>query len=165
MPRYMCDILVNNYCPCFLSMNIVKENDAYMFSYETGNNRKLDYSVMETIDKLILLRSIVKLNGISEDWLIKADTYLLEPKLLYSYNNSVYSDEMKFLFYPDFNKVGFGTKLMLFIDKIKDPRNRRECDLMERLKEAIDVGDYNRFDRIAEKNIARIRAEMDGRTV
>lgn len=162
MPRYMCEILANNYCPCFLSMTIVKENDSYMFSYDTGYNRRLDYSAMSTLDKLILLRSIIKLNGMSEEWLIKADNYLLEPELIYSYNNSVYSDEMKFLFYPDFKKMDFSTKLLLFIDKIKDARNRHECEIFEKLKAAIEEGDYIRFDRLAEKSIVRMRAENSG---
>ena len=163
MPMYMCEILVNNYCPCFLSMTIVKENNSYMFSYDTGYSNRIDFAKLDTLDKLILLRSIMKLNSMSEDWLIKADTYLLEPELLYSYNNSVYSDEMKLLFYPDFNKVSFGTKLLSFIDKIKDPRNKRECELMEQLKRAVVEGDFNKFDRLAEKQIGRIRAESAGK--
>lgn len=165
MPRYMCEILANNYCPCFLSMTIVKENDSYMFSYDTGYNQKLNYNAMSTLDKLILLRSIIKLNSMSEEWLIKADSYLLEPELLYSYNNSVYSDEMKLLFYPDFNRMEFGTKLILFMDKIKNTRNRHECELFDRLKAAVEEGDYNKFDRLAEKNIGRIRAENSDRAV
>lgn len=161
MPRYMRDILVNNYCPCFLSMSIVKEDDSYMFSYDTGYSQRIDYSKLSTIEKLMLLRSIIKLNNMSEDWLIKAEQYLLEPELLYSYNNSVYTDEIKLLFYPDFKNQEFKYKLAIFIDKIKDRRNRRETELFMRLKDTAEEGDILLLERTIEKAINRLRQEKD----
>ena len=164
MPMYMCEILVNNYCPSFLSMSIVKEDDSYMFSYETGYSKKLEWRELELLDKLIMLRSIVKLNGIGEDWLIGADTYLLEPDLIYSYNNSVYTDEMKLLFYPDFEKMPFSEKMPAFIEKIKDKRNRRECEILDKLKQLAKENDFVQFDRILEKSISRLREEKQLKT-
>lgn len=163
MPRYMKDILINNYCPCFLSMSIVKEDDSYMFSYDTGYSQRLDCSKLSTIEKLTLLRSIIKINYMTEDWLIKAEQYLLEPELLYSYNNSVYTDEIKLLFYPDFKNQEFKYKLAIFIDKIKDKHNRRESELFVKLKELSESGDILLLERTIEKAINRLRQEMEVR--
>ncbi|MBQ0005543.1 MAG: hypothetical protein KBS68_06765 [Clostridiales bacterium] len=163
MPRYMRDILINNYCPCFLSMSIVREDDSYMFSYDTGYSQRLDFSKLSTIEKLTLLRSIIKINHMTEDWLIKAEQYLLEPELLYSYNNSVYTDEIKLLFYPDFKNQEFKYKLAIFIDKIKDKRNRRETELFIKLKELSETGDILLLERTIEKAISRLRQEMEVR--
>ncbi len=165
MPIYMRDILINNYCPCFLEMSIVKENDSYMFSYDTGFSERMDMNKLSTIDKLMLIRSILRLNHLSEEWLIRAEDYLLEPELLYSYNNSVYTDEVKLLFYPDFKSQEFNLKLALLIDKIKDKRNKRELEVMERLKDISNDGDMVLLERTIEKMINRIRAENDSRAV
>lgn len=164
MPTYMRDILINNYCPSFLSMTIVKEDDAYKFSYDTGHNKRLEMNALTTVQKLQLLRSVMKLNYTSEDWLIKAEEYLLEPELLYSYNNGVKSDDLRILFYPDFKNQEFNVKFALLIDKIKDRKNRRECEIFDKLKELSLEGDMMILERTIVKYTNRLRAEKTTRT-
>lgn len=161
MPMYMTEILVNNYCPCFLEMSILRENDSYMFSYETGYSKKINYSTLDTLDKLVLIRSLIKINQTTEDWLINAENYLIEPELIYSYENSVYFDEMKILFYPDFKNMSFNMKLNLFMDKIRDSRNQRESEIFEKLKELSNEMELLKMQAFIDKQIKRLRSERE----
>lgn len=156
LPTYMEDILTNNYCPSFLDMTMVRENENYVFNYRTGRYSRLDINKLNTYLKLVLLKSIIQVKEKNDNWLIKAENYLIEPELIYSINNNVEEGNIRILFYPDFRKLPFNQKIMLFADKIKNKKDRNEIDLIEKFKEFAKTNDWNRTKIFLDKNILRI---------
>lgn len=120
MPMYLNDILTGNYNRNFLRMSIIKDGDAYMFSYDTADLRKIKTGDMTLHEKMQLIRGIIEISEENDNHLVMARKYLLEPELIYSRNNSVTKERLKLLFYPDFNEMEFEDKLILFIDRITD---------------------------------------------
>lgn len=156
LPDYMLEILSNNYCPNFLNMNMVKENNDYVFNYRTGRYKQLEINRLNTYFKLVLLKSIILLNERNESWLIRAENYLIEPELIYSINNNVDDGNVRILFYPDNNKLEFGEKISLFADKIKNRKDKNEIELLDRFKKIASVGDCNKTKIFLDKNILRL---------
>ena len=156
MPMYMREILSSNLCPSFLGMTIVKEVGKYIFYYETGIRTKLDISRLQFRDKLTLLMTLMTINFENEEWLIKGDSYLIEPELIYSVDNSVEFGQVKLLFYPDFISKEFGPKLCSFADRIGASCSSEEKDILEQFKNAILTGDNYKARRVLEKNIDRL---------
>ncbi|WP_417028614.1 DUF6382 domain-containing protein, partial [Baileyella intestinalis] len=105
MPMYLNDILTGNYNRNFLRMSIIKDGDAYMFSYDTADLRKIKTVDMTLHEKMQLIRGIIEISEENDNHLVMARKYLLEPELIYSRNNSVTKERLKLLFYPDFNAV------------------------------------------------------------
>ena len=161
LPTYIEDILTHNYCPNFLRMSMVRENNDYIFSYQTERYQKIDIGKLDTYEKLVLLRTIISLNDGNEDWLIKAENYLLEPELIYTLNNNVNEGCVRLLFYPDYKRMTFQKKIILLADKIKNRRNKFESDLIEQFKDTCEFSDWNRTRLFLDKNIMRIRNRMD----
>ena len=157
LPIYIEDILTHNYCPNFLRMSMVRENDDYIFSYQTERFEKLDIGKLSTYEKIVLLRTIISLNDENEDWLVKAENYLLEPELVYSLHNHVEEGCVRLLFYPDFKRMTFQKKIILFADKIKNKRNKFESDLIDSFKSMCEMSDWNRTRLFLDKNIMRMR--------
>lgn len=156
MPLYMQDILSNHFCPNFLKMTIVYNNNSYMFYYETGIKKKVDYSKLCTREKLTLLINLMTINFENEEWLIKGDSYLLEPELIYSIGNGVEFGNLWILFYPDFRHKSFSDKLAIFAENIKDKSNSEEVGIIEQFKLAIVSEEPYKARRILEKNIDRL---------
>lgn len=156
MPMYLNDILTGNYNRNFLRMSIIKDGDAYMFSYDTADLRKIKTGDMTLHEKMQLIRGIIEISEENDNHLVMARKYLLEPELIYSRNNSVTKERLKLLFYPDFNEMEFEDKLILFIDRITDMRKETEVKEMEDLKEMVLKGDRLRLLRYLDKRIVRL---------
>ena len=156
MPMYLNDILTGNYNRNFLRMSIIKDGDAYMFSYDTADLRKIKTGDMTLHEKMQLIRGIIDISEENDNHLVMARKYLLEPELIYSRNNSVTKERLKLLFYPDFNEMEFEDKLILFIDRITDMRKETEVKEMEDLKEMVLKGDRLRLLRYLDKRIVRL---------
>lgn len=156
MPMYLNDILTGNYNRNFLRMSIIKDGDAYMFSYDTADLRKIKTGDMTLHEKMQLIRGIIEISEENDNHLVMARKYLLEPELIYSRNNSVTKERLKLLFYPDFNEMEFDDKLILFIDRITDMRKETEVKEMEDLKEMVLKGDRLRLLRYLDKRIVRL---------
>lgn len=156
MPMYLNDILTGNYNRNFLRMSIIKDGDAYMFSYDTADLRKIKTVDMTLHEKMQLIRGIIEISEENDNHLVMARKYLLEPELIYSRNNSVTKERLKLLFYPDFNEMEFEDKLILFIDRITDMRKETEVKEMEDLKEMVLKGDRLRLLRYLDKRIVRL---------
>lgn len=156
MPMYLNDILTGNYNRNFLRMSIIKDGDAYMFSYDTADLRKIKIGDMTLHEKMQLIRGIIEISEENDNHLVMARKYLLEPELIYSRNNSVTKERLKLLFYPDFNEMEFEDKLILFIDRITDMRKETEVKEMENLKEMVLKGDRLRLLRYLDKRIVRL---------
>lgn len=156
MPMYLNDILTGNYNRNFLRMSIIKDGDAYMFSYDTADLRKIKTGDMTLHEKMQLIRGIIEISEENDNHLVMARKYLLEPELIYSRNNSVTKERLKLLFYPDFNEMEFEDKLILFIDRITDMRKETEVKEMEDLKETVLKGDRLRLLRYLDKRIVRL---------
>ena len=156
MPMYLNDILTGNYNRNFLRMSIIKDGDAYMFSYDTADLRKIKTGDMTLHEKMQLIRGIIEISEENDNHLVMARKYLLEPELIYSRNNSVTKERLKLLFYPDFNEMEFEDKLILFIYRITDMRKETEVKEMEDLKEMVLKGDRLRLLRYLDKRIVRL---------
>lgn len=160
MPMYLNDILTGNYNRNFLRMSIIKDGDAYMFSYDTADLRKIKTGDMTLHEKMQLIRGIIEISEENDNHLVMARKYLLEPELIYSRNNSVTKERLKLLFYPDFNEMEFEDKLILFIDRITDMRKETEVKEMEDLKEMVLKGDRLRLLRYLDKRIVRLNPSV-----
>lgn len=156
LPIYIEDILTNNYCPNFLRMSMLREDDRYVFNYSTDRYKKINIDSLDTYMKLVLLRSIVAINERNKEWLIKAENYLIEPELLYAIDNRVDENFMKLLFYPDFKKMKFEYKIIIFAEKIKNRNDKREVEVIDAFKSIAENGDINRLKIFLDKNITRI---------
>lgn len=156
LPLYIEDILSNNYCPSFLNMSMVRENENYIFNYRTGRYKRIDMSKLNTYFKLVLLRSIILLKERNENWLIRSENYLIEPELIYSLNNNVDDGNVRILFYPDYKKQPFDEKISMFADKIKNKKDRNEIELIDKFKSLAMLNDWNKMKIFLDKNILRI---------
>lgn len=160
MPLYLQEILSNHYCPGFLEMSIVNDNSSYMFYYETGVMKRLDYDRLDTRSKLELLLTLMTVSFENEEWLVSSDNYLIEPELIYSINNSVEYGNIGILFYPDFKGLDFEHKIAIFADKLKAGMHQEDCGCIDIFK--THMLNYDRFSarRILEKNIDRLDYEQ-----
>jgi len=161
IPLYMEEILINNYCPYFLKMNMVRENENYKFNYQTGRFRKVNFDNMDLYNKLILLRSLLILNERNSEWLIKAENYMIEPELIYCLNNCVDDGSVRMLFYPDNKRVSFEQKIIDFSEKIKNKNDSREMDVLNKFRDVAQTGDSNRTRLFLDKNILRLETRKE----
>ena len=161
IPRYMQDILTNNYCPNFLRMSMVRERDDYLFRYQTDRYRKLDITKLDTYQKMVLLKSLISLNDRNEDWLIQAENYLIEPDLVYSVDNKVGEKEIRLLFYPDYKQRSFANKIVRFAEKIINLHDEQETDLISQFENFAKSGDWNRVKLFLDKNILRMETRTE----
>lgn len=156
IPGYLQDILTNNYCPNFLRMSMVKESNDYTFRYQQERYKKLQIEKLNTYMKVVLLKSLLQIIDNNEEWLICSESYMIEPELVYSINNSVDSTSIKLLFYPDYAMNNLPDKISSFAKKITDYQNREENDLMRQFREIVATNNMNRARIFLDKNILRM---------
>lgn len=160
MPRYISEILSNNYDKFFLNMSIICEKQAYIFSYDTKNYKRLVYKSLGDYEKLRLIHSLMLINEKNKEMLIFPERYLLEPELIYSINNKTDIKNLRILFYPDINRTAFNIKLIKFINNTVNKKKIRGVDCFELIKEELGKGDYYRAKSVAEKYIQRFEREI-----
>ena len=160
IPAYVEEILTQNYCSNFMRMSILKKDGEYSFSYKPGNYSRVDAKGMKIYDKLLLIRNLIRMTENSADHLIAAETYLLEPELVYSRHGQLDADNLRLMYYPDVKKLDLRYKIVLFADRIMDREIREEREMTERLREAAEPGDINRIKLFLDKNILRLESRM-----
>lgn len=161
MPAYIEEILTQNYCDSFMRMTIVNNCGSYSFSYKPENRSRMDPSELSLYDKLILLRNLISMSESSADHLIGAESYLLEPELVYTKGKNVDIGSLKIMFYPDAKKLDFRYKIVLFADRILNKGIREEREMAERIREAAEPGDMNRIKLFLDKSILRLEGRMN----
>lgn len=160
MPSYVEEILTENYCKSFVRMSIVKECGNYSFSYKPAGLTRLDPQAMKIYDKLLLLRNLISMSESTSDHLIGAESYLLEPELIYAKGGKVDTDSLRLLFYPDAKKLEFRYKIVLFADRIFNKEIREEREMAERIRQAAEPGDMNRLKMFLDKAVLRLENSM-----
>ena len=89
IPAYVEEILTENYCKNFVRMSIIRDGGSYSFSYKPAGLSRLDPSVMRLYDKLLLIRNLISMSENTSDHLIGAESYLLDPELVYAQGGNV----------------------------------------------------------------------------
>ena len=161
MPAYIEEILTENYCRNFVRMSIVKDRGSYSFSYKPAGLSRLDPSAMSLYDKLLLIRNLISMSEITSDHLIEAESYLLEPELVYAREGNVDIDSLRLLYYPDVKKLEFRYKIVLFADRILNKSIREEREMAERIRAAAEPGDLNRLKMFLDKTILRMENSLN----
>lgn len=165
MPAYVEEILTQNYCKNFIRMTIVRESGRYSFNYKPENYTRINAGSMKLHDKLLLIRNLIGLIEDGEDHLIRPESYLIEPELVYQKESRVDAGSIKLMFYPDAKKLDLRFKIVLFSDRILDKNVREEREMAEKIRSAAEPGDINRIKLFLDKNILRIESGMaDGHT-
>jgi hypothetical protein len=161
MPAYVEEILTENYCKNFVRMSIVRDCGKYSFSYKPVGLSKLDPSAMKLYDKLLLIRNLISMSENNSDHLIGAESYLLEPELVYAKGGNVDIDSLRLLYYPDVKKLEFRYKIVLFADRILNKNIREEREMAERIRSAAEPGDINRLKMFLDKTILRLESSVN----
>ena len=156
MPAYVEEILTENYCKNFVRMTIIKDSSNYSFSYKPAGLSRLEPASMGLYDKLLLIRNLISLSENISDHLIDAESYLLEPELVYAKGGNVDINSLKLLYYPDVKKLEFRYKIVLFADRILSKNIREEREMAERIRSAAEPGDINRLKMFLDKAILRL---------
>ena len=161
MPGYVEEILTQNYCGMFMNMSIIRDKGTYSFNYKPGCYTRLETKGMRLYDKLLLLRNLISVSENASDHLIRADSYLLEPELVYSKSGRVDIRNLKIMFYPDIKRLDFRYKLVIFANRIFDTSIKEEREMADRFREAAEPGDINRIKLFLDKNIMRLEGRMN----
>lgn len=161
MPAYIEEILTQNYCDSFMRMSILRDKDSYSFSYKPGSLNRLDPDSMSLYDKLLLLRNLISMSESTEDHLIGAESYLLEPELVYAKGKNIDIGSIRIMYYPDMKKLDFRYKIVLFADRIMNKTLKEEREMAGRIREAADSGDINRIKLFLDKSIMRLEGRMN----
>lgn len=160
LPAYVEEILTRNYCPGFMRMSMIREQECYKFSYKPGAYKRLDYREMSLYEKLILIRSLITLSERNKEHLIRPETYLIEPELIYLKDNNVSDSDVRLMYYPDIKMLSFRYKLVLFADRILNKRIAEEKEAADRFRQASENGDINRMKLALDKQIMRLENRM-----
>ena len=163
IPAYIEDILSHNYCPYFVRMNIVREEETYRFIYRTGRLSKLKTDTLDSYSKLVLLRSLAGICSRTGNYLITPENYLLEPELIYTTDDSMRADSLRILFYPDARRLDISRKLLQFSERIRNRNDKSENELLEHFRKSIETGDVNRGILFLDKNILRMESRITAR--
>ncbi len=161
MPSYVEEILTQNYCPGFMRMSIIREEDRYAFSYKTDSFARLDPPRMRLYDKLLLVRNLISMSETSSDHLINAESYLIEPELVYARRGRVDIDSLRLMYYPDVKMLDFRYKIVIFADRIMSREIREEREMAARIREAAEAGDVNRIKMFLDKTLSRMESAAD----
>ena len=161
MPAYVEEILTENYCKNFVRMSIIKDSGKYSFSYKPAGLSRLDPSSMKKKKKLLLIRNLISMSETASDHLIEAESYLIEPELVYSKGGNVDINSLRLLYYPDIKKLEFRYKIVLFADRILNRKIREEREMAERIRSAAEPGDINRLKMFLDKTILRLESNMN----
>lgn len=143
IPRYVCEVLVKNYCDAFLKMSIVSDNGKYLFSYDTGYYERLSRDKLLTPAKIFIIRELFALNEEAENHLIVASQYLIEPELVFIRDKYQDGKKIKIMYYPDSNKLSFEDKIIRFMRNIMDLSIVDEKNVYNAVKGYLDDGDVN----------------------
>ena len=158
IPRYIREILSNNYCPSFLKMSILSENSMLHFYYDTEGLQRLEMQGLKLYDKLLLVSSIIKLCRFAEECLIPCESFLVEPELIYSSEKRLTEDRLRILFYPDLVGISAGKKISNLINKLKMNSSKQENEVLEALSVMIGEEEWLKAERFIYKNMSRLRA-------
>ena len=161
IPAYVEEILTENYCKNFVRMSIIKDSGKYSFSYKPAGLSRLDPSSMGLYEKLLLIRNLISMSETASDHLIEAESYLIEPELVYSKGGNVDINSLRLLYYPDIKKLEFRYKIVLFADRILNRNIREEREMAERIRSAAEPGDLNRLKMFLDKTILRLESNMN----
>ena len=161
MPAYVEEILTENYCKNFVRMSIIKDSGKYSFSYKPAGLSRLDPSSMGLYEKLLLIRNLISMSETASDHLIEAESYLIEPELVYSKGGNVDINSLRLLYYPDIKKLEFRYKIVLFADRILNRNIREEREMAERIRSAAEPRDINRLKMFLDKTILRLESNMN----
>ena len=148
-------------CENFMRMSILKDNGSYSFSYKPGNLSRLDPDSMSLYDKMLLLRNLISMSESTEDHLIRSESFLLEPELVYANEGNVDLNSIKIMYYPDMKRLDFNYKIALFADRIMNKTIKEEREMAERIREAASPGDINRIKLFLDKTIMRLENRMN----
>ncbi len=160
LPAYVEDILSKNYCRGFMRMSLVREQDNYSFSYKPGVYRRLDYSEMGLYEKLILIKTLITISERNKEHLIRPESYLIEPELIYLKDKNVSVNDVCIMYYPDIKSLNYRYKLVLFADRIMNKRIQEERDALDQIRAASESGDINRIKLYLDKQIMRLENRM-----
>ena len=161
LPAYVEEILTHNYCPGFMRMSMIREKEKYQFSYRPGVYKRLEYRSLGLYEKMILIRTIITISEMNKEHLIKPESYLLEPELIYLKDRNVNSNDVKIMYYPDIKALSFRYKLVLFADRILEKKVKDEKDALDQLRQASESGDINRMKLMLDKHIMRLENRME----
>lgn len=161
MPDYVEEILTENYCKNFVRMSIVRDGGNYSFNYKPAGLSRLDPSGMKLYDKLLLIRNLISMSENTADHLIGAESYLLEPELVYAKGGNVDLNSLKLLYYPDVKRLDFRYKIVLFADRILSKNIREEREMAERIRSAAETGDMNRLKMFLDKSVLRLENSIN----
>lgn len=165
LPEYMEEILSRNCCSVFLRMGIVREDDIYRFSYKPGHMNRMDYLKLSPYEKLLLIRAVIGLKENADRYLIRGDTYLLEPELIYWDGKGISANHIRIMFYPDMKRLKAEMKIILFAERIRRNEDREERELFEQFRIAAEGCDLNRIKLFLDKNIVRYENRCLNRAV
>ena len=165
MPAYVEEILTRNYCSDFMRMSIIRENGSYSFSYRPDSLQRLDTSGMSLYDKLLLIRRMISISEAASDHLIDAESYLLEPELIYTKGGRTDAGNLKLMYYPDARRLDIRLKIVIFADRIMDRSIKEEREMAGSIRESAEAGDMNRIKLFLDKSILRLENRMlEGRS-
>ena len=122
-----------------MNMSIIRDKGSYSFSYKPGCYTRINAAEMKLYEKLLLLRNLISMSESASDHLIREDSYLLEPELIYSKRGRVDVENLKIMYYPDMKKLDFRYKLVIFANRILDPKIREEREMADRFRESADI--------------------------
>ncbi|MBQ6440813.1 MAG: hypothetical protein IJJ06_11980 [Mogibacterium sp.] len=161
MPAYVEEILTENYCKNFVRMSIIRDRGNYSFSYKPAGLSRLDPSSLSLYEKILLIRNLISLSENTSDHLIGAESYLIEPELVYAKGGNVDVESLRLLYYPDVKKLEFRYKIVLFADRILNKSKREEREMAERIRSAAEPGDINRLKLFLDKTVLRLENSMN----
>ncbi len=164
IPSYIEEILTHNYCPFFMRMSMIRENDVYRFIYRPANLRKINFGEMDIYSKLLLLRNLIEICSKTSGYLIRPERYLLEPELIYTAGDGFCPEDLRIMFYPDSKELDEAHKIMLFAERIRG-NSRDEREFFDQFRRVIETGNTNRAGLLLEKNIMRLEGRMSARTL
>lgn len=156
IPRFICEILTNNYSEGFLRMSIIKDGEKYLLSYDCGYYERLDRRRLLTPSKLYIIRAIFEINELNEKHLIAANRYLIEPELVYIRNGVSDNPRVRLMFYPDSSELDFNVKIIRFMRSILDLTIADENDIYTNVRRYLDAEDYNGARRYLDLKSERI---------
>ncbi|MBQ6389146.1 MAG: hypothetical protein IJH90_05870 [Mogibacterium sp.] len=160
MPAYVEEILTHHYCPYFMRMSIIRDKDQYRFLYRPGSLAKINMAGLSTYDKLVLIRSLISISTKITGFMLRCNSYLLEPELIYSYAGRVTEDSIRIMFYPDVKNMDIRIKLMLFSERIRGDQSKEERELFNQLRELLESEDINRAALFLDKVLLRMEGRM-----
>ncbi len=153
MPEYIIDVLTGGYTDTFLPMSIFKERDSYIFLYDKGNLQKLNVDIMNRIQKINLIKTLINIYEKNNNFLIPGRAYKLDTSMIYYFNEKDDYKKMRIMYYPDLKGVSFYEKLTDLVKDIFHVKDGLEENIAKIMIDAIESKDMNRLRRYIDKKI------------